>query len=413
MCFRYLVALLTLIPSFVLAQPTDSTYVILISFDGFRYDYVEKYNAPNFKSFITGGTAAKGLIPCNPSKTFPNHYTIITGLYPGHHGLVDNTFLDKKLGLKYEISNRDAVENPAFYNGLPLWQLAQQNGLKTASYFWVGSETPIQGKLPTYYYRYDETVSNEARVDQAIQWLNLPKSDRPQLITLYFSLIDDAGHDFGPNAPELRLAVLQADSILGRLLNGLDTLSMEVDVVITSDHGMRSMETAIETYIILEDLPGYSDTSITWVSNGTHVHVYGDNAQKLKRLKRQLRKTKSYFKVWNGSKTPKKWHYRHYRIGDLFLQANPGNYFLSKAAFQKKQLDGMVPKYWGTHGFDPTFCPEMQGIFYANGPHIRAGIMLPAFENIHIYPLIASLLGLSYPPIDGNPDVLNGIILRN
>ncbi len=396
------------------AQGNDSAYVVLVSFDGFRNDYVEKFDAPNFKKFIKNGTAATGLIPSYPSKTFPNHYTIVTGMYPGHHGLVDNSFYDKTLNRPYSTSNRTAVENPVFYGGLPLWQLAQQNGLKAASYFWVGSEAPVQGQYPDYFYIYDGKVPNEQRVDQTIQWLQMPDSGRPNFISLYFSLIDDAGHTFGPNAVELGREVLAADQILGRLMAGLDTLPLPVHVILVSDHGMLEMQPSKKTYILLEDLPGYADSSLVWVNNGTHVHVYSKTSENLDGLALDLQAGKEHFAVWEKKNLPNQWHYKHPRVGDLLLVAEPGFYFTSKTStYWKKTEAGESLSTWGTHGFDPGICPEMYGIFYAKGPNIQAGKTIPAFENIHIYPLITALLRLPNPEIiDGKPEVLSPI-LRN
>ncbi|MBK8966328.1 MAG: ectonucleotide pyrophosphatase/phosphodiesterase [Saprospiraceae bacterium] len=410
MLFRYFSTLLFFLPYVLPAQSSDGGHVILISFDGFRYDYVEKFDAPNFKKFVADGAAAEGLIPATPSKTFPNHYSIVTGLYPGSHGLVDNTFYDKELGLKYQTSNRTQVENPVFYGGIPLWQLAQQQGLKTASYFWVGSEAPILGQHPSYFFKYDGRVPNRIRIDQAIQWLQLPDTTRPRFITLYFSITDDAGHSFGPNAPELGSAVMEADALLGRLMQGLDTLPVYADVLLVSDHGMLEMETRAETYEILEFLPGYRDSTFTWISNGTHVHIYGSSAEALRKLEITLQENKGNFQVFEGSKTPERWHYRHHRIGDLFLLANPGHYFTTKAMYDKRLKEKAGPQKWGTHGFDPITCPEMQGIFYAKGPNIKAGVKLPAFENVHIYPFIAKLLGIQAPRVDGNTEVLAKIL---
>ncbi|TNE51083.1 MAG: alkaline phosphatase family protein [Bacteroidetes bacterium] len=399
------------------AQSTEPAYVILVSYDGFRSDYVEKYQAPNFQAFIRKGAAAEGLIPSYPSKTFPNHYTIITGMYPGHHGLVDNTFYAKDLGRKYSTSNREVVQDPVFYGGLPLWQLAQQHGLKSASFFWVGSEAPVQGQFPTYYYLYDGSIPNTQRVDQAMQWLQLPDSLRPRLITLYFSLTDDAGHDYGPNSPELEQAVLESDHILGRLMAGLDTIPLPVNVVLCSDHGMREMHTTVETYIVLDDLPGYADTTITWISNGTHVQIYCRDAATCTILEQKLQRQADRFDVHTRNTFPERWRYQHPRVGDILLVAKPGHYFTGKnSRYLKKALEhpGEQLPAWGTHGFDPGACTDMYGIFYANGPQIEPGSQLPAFENVHIYPLVARLLGLSSPAdIDGRLEVLVPVLRKD
>ena len=185
-----LIAVLGFVAIAKTSEKHEPAYVLMISFDGFRHDYVEKYDAPHFKAFIEKGAKAEALTPSFPSKTFPNHYSLVTGMYPGNHGLVDNSFYDEELDVVYRASKRELVENPAFYGGLPLWQLTQQNGMKSASYFWVGSEAPVAGSFPDYYYIYDGSVSNEARIDEVVRWLNLPEEDRPHFISLYFSLVD-------------------------------------------------------------------------------------------------------------------------------------------------------------------------------------------------------------------------------
>ena len=182
------------------AHPQEKQYVLLVSFDGFRNDYPEKFNLPNFQQLKQKSSYSKGLIPSFPSKTFPNHYTIITGMYPGSHGLVDNKFFSPSLQKIYSIPDRSAVQNPDFYGGTPLWQWFQQHGIKTASYFWVGSEAPIQGQFPTYYHIYDQNIPYSKRVDEVMNWFRLPEEDRPQFVTLYFEFVDSAGHRTGTNS---------------------------------------------------------------------------------------------------------------------------------------------------------------------------------------------------------------------
>jgi predicted AlkP superfamily pyrophosphatase or phosphodiesterase len=184
---RLLLLLLTFVVYAAVAQKKSTPYVILISFDGFRHDYVQKFDPPHFKEFIRKGAAADGLIPSFPSKTFPNHYTLVTGLYPGHHGLVDNQFYDPVQLKRYGMGDRKAVLDTTFYGGMPLWQLAHKHGLKSASYFWVGSEVPLRGNYPDYYFPYNQSVPNKDRVDQTIAWLKLPEKDRPHYFTVFLS----------------------------------------------------------------------------------------------------------------------------------------------------------------------------------------------------------------------------------
>lgn len=383
------------------AQPKEKPYVVLVSFDGFRYDYVSRFKPPFFQEFIRKGAAAEGLIPSFPSKTFPNHYTLVTGLYPGHHGLVDNSFYDPDLHRYYAIRDRAAVHDPVYYGGTPLWQLARQQGLKTASFFWVGSEAPIQGTYPDYYFDYDESVPNEKRVGQTIAWLKLPPAERPHFISLYFSLVDTEGHHSGPYSQALHKTVLQADSLLGQLVQGLKTVALPVNVIVVSDHGMMELSNTPKTFVSIPNLFDTRDSSVVYVNGGTQTHIY---TAKVDSLYEVLRKKEEHFKVYKRTEMPAQWHYDHTRAGDLLLVIEPGYYFQDQP-----RRAGPQPTTFGAHGFDPHAEKSMQGIFYAAGPNIKPGTTLPPFENIHVYPFIARLLGLSVPAIDGDADVLRKI----
>lgn len=379
------------------AQPRERLYVVLVSFDGFRHDYVSKFSLPNFQKFIKNGAASDGLIPAFPSKTFPNHYTLVTGLYPGNHGLVDNAFYDKKLGVRFVISNREVVENPIFYGGTPLWQLAQQQGLRTASCFWVGSEAPVQGEYPTYYTLYDHEFPNKKRIDSVMYWLALPEMERPHFITLYFSLVDSEGHATGPNSIELKNATLQADSLLGYLMERLNKSKLPINVILVSDHGMMELPQEEKTWVTLGHLFNTSDSSIILVNNGTHAHIYSAKADSLYTV---LKKKEGKFVVYKKSMLPDRWHYNHERVGDLLIVANPGYQFRMVNRKQKS-----TAPFFGAHGFDPEL-KDMHGIFYAMGPNIQPGKRVPAFESIHVYPFITKLLKLQAPKVDGASSVL-------
>ena len=400
---RYIILVLVIVCHSAVAQKKEKPYVILVSFDGFRHDYISKFNLPNFNAFIKKGAAAEGLIPSFPSKTFPNHYTLVTGLYPGHHGLIDNYFYDKKLNLSYTMRNRDMVENPIFYGGTPLWQLAQQQGLKSASCFWVGSEAPVQGVFPTYYYKYDQDMPNNKRVEQVIDWLKLPKKDRPQLITLYFSLVDTEGHNTGTNSLQLNNTLLRADSLLGQLMHGLTKIKQPVNVILVSDHGMLELKQEASSYITLKDLINLSDTSVITINGGTQAHIYTGQVDS---LYQHLKSKEENFVVYKKSMFPEHWHYDNPRVGDLLIVANPGYYIQTSA-----RVFGNVFKWpvFGVHGYDAAEVKEMNGIFYAAGPNIKSGVRLEAFENVHVYPFIAFVLGLTPPQTDGELQVLKPV----
>ena len=201
---------------------------ILVSFDGMRYDYIEKTNTPNFDSLIKQGVRAKSLIPVFPSYTFPNHYSIATGCYADKHRIIANTFYSKILNKVYSMVNRETVQDSSFYGAEPLWITVQKNGLRSASYFWVGSE--VVGKTPSIYKNYDSGIDFTSRIDSVISWFNLPEEKRPDLALLYFNEPDHTGHKFGPESVDVKDIIVQNDQILGYLLNQINTLSIKDDL---------------------------------------------------------------------------------------------------------------------------------------------------------------------------------------
>ena len=386
----------------------QNPYVILISFDGFRHDYVQKYETPNFDEFIKNGVAAEAMIPSYPSKTFPNHYSIVTGMYPDNHGLVDNSFYDAELDLLYSIGNRQVVENPAFYGGLPLWQLVQQNGMKSASYFWVGSEAPVAGSFPDYYKIYNGKIPNEDRIEQVIDWLRLEEEERPNFISLYFSLVDSQVHATGPNAPETANSVGEADRLLGLLMTQLKSVELPVNVIVTSDHGMNEITPKAEHYIEFKRLrSGLDSDKVMAVNNGAHVQFYlKDLAYKQELLSYLNDFEKSYnYQIFPKEDIPKELNYgTHKRIGDVLIKLNPGHYISSAGRINRAIMNQMCR---GEHGFSPLDTDDMGAIFYASGPDFKRGFTMDKFQNIHVYPLIARILGIKeLPDIDGKFEVL-------
>lgn len=404
--FLFLAGLLSTCP--LIAQQKSVPYVILISFDGFRHDYVKNFNPPNFKAFIGKGSQAEAMLPSFPSKTFPNHYTIVTGLNPGHHGLVDNQFYDRKRHQVYGMRDKAKVADPYYYGGIPLWQLAKQNGLKSASFFWVGSEMSDERRRPDYYFPFDDTVTPQARIDQALAWLALPESERPHLITLYFSFPDHEGHLFGPNAEETRHAVLKADSLLGNLMKGLQSVRLPVNVVIVSDHGMMELTVKQDTYIFFDELINKKDTSVIITNGGTQAHLYIFNQKKRDSVYSLLKSKEKNFQIIRKKDFPERWQYKAARSGDLMIVAEPG-YYIREANWDTYLKTAKLGSKFGVHGYDPGVVTDMKGIFYAQGPNIKSGVVIPVFQNIHVYPFIAGILGLPLPVIDGDPAVLKKI----
>jgi predicted AlkP superfamily pyrophosphatase or phosphodiesterase len=400
--------LCVLVSSLSSAQKNASKpYVLLVSFDGFRHDYVERFNLPNFKKFIREGAAAEGLIPSFPSKTFPNHYTIVTGLYPGNHGLVDNGFYDPDQEKLYSMRNREVVTDSSFYGGIPLWQLAKQNGIKSASYFWVGSELKQDNLHPDYFYQYNQSVPFDQRIDKIIEWLALPEAERPRMITLYFSSPDTESHKYGPVALETKTKVLEMDSLLGVMMSRIDSTKLPVNMVLVSDHGMKELIDKTSTYIYLDELVKTNRT-IKVVNGGTQAHLYTGSKAQSDSLASALNKIAKNFTVVSQKDFPAAWHYNNPRSGDILVIANPGKYLVTgdmQAHIRESNKGGT----FGVHGYDPAKVKDMYGIFYARGPRVEAGKKIGPFQNIHIYPFIALMLDIPLPPIDGNENVLRPI----
>lgn len=382
------------------ARAQETPYVVMVSFDGFRHDYVEQYNLPNFKRLISKGAAAEALIPSFPSKTFPNHYTLVTGLYPGNHGLVDNEFYDPVQKKLYATKNRMMVEDSSFYGGTPLWQLTQQHGMKSASFYWVGSEGRILGSHPDYYRVYDAKVKNEDRIEQTINWLKLPETDRPHFISLYFSIVDHEAHTTGPTSFQTQKILHTADSLLGMLMKKLEKIELPVNIIVVSDHGLYEMKREEKVFRYVNQLININDKSVVFANAGSQVHFY---TKKVDSLYVVLKAEEKNFKVYKQHEFPEHWHYKHSRAGDILIVAEAGTYFLTAP----RELSAWEGKgNFGEHGYDPALTKDMYGIFYAMGPNVKQGIKLKPFENIHVYPFVAKILGLKIPEIDGDVKVL-------
>lgn len=371
-------------------------YVVLVSLDAFRWDFAKKYGAKNLLAMaVHGASAPQGMYPSYPSLTFPNHYTIVTGLYPEHHGLVANSFWNAELTEKYSLSDRAQVENPMWYGGVPLWVLAEQQGMRSACFFWPGSEAAIDGVRPTYYLHYQDTFPNAARVDQVLAWLKRPADQRPHFITLYYPDVDHAGHEYGPDSPQEHAAVLRVDAMIGRLRTGLARLHLPVDLIVVSDHGMTREQ---GPWI---DLDKWADLSKFKTAGSL---LYADNDADAQKAYEQLKIADSRFKVYRRADVPKELHYdSNARIGDPVIVPT-GPVAIRAHAPAAGQPDR--PPEMGMHGLDPQEFPDMMASFYAEGPDIRAGAKLKPFVNIDIYPFIAEILGLEHGPVDGTATVL-------
>jgi len=384
------------------ARWLEAPYVVLVSLDGFRADYLDRFPTPTLVRFANGGARAARMIPTFPTKTYPTHYSVATGMYSEHHGIVGNRFWDPVRHEAYSISDRATVEDGTWYRGEPIWVTAERQGMVAACFFFIGSEAPVDGIRPTHWNRYDASIPNETRVDRVIEWLSLPAATRPHMITLYMSDADDAGHAEGPFSGRTREAVSRVDAMLGRLLEGIEALPHgdRVTVVVTSDHGMMRAEA---------DRAQVLDTT---VFRGIRVSEWGPYAsvviedggpQRARRLRDSLAVALPEADVWLREEVPGRLHYRaDPRIGDLVVLASPGATVV--APDRRPVRDGF------SHGWDNQ-TPDMGAVFLAMGARIRPGAWVDAFESVHVYPLLAELLGLETAEgVDGRLDVLAPIL---
>ncbi len=365
-------------------------YIIMVSLDGFRWDYQSKTATPTIDSIEKYGVKAKSLKPSFPTKTFPNHYTIATGLYPDHHGIVQNTFYDPVLGKKYQIRDRQAVENPVFYDGEPIWVTAEKQGVKTASYFWVGSEAKVKGIQPSIWKKYQHHFPFEQRIDSVISWLQLPGENRPHLLMLYMHEPDHVGHVFGPDSKETARTVHYLDSLMGVLSKKLNTLETanNINLIILSDHGMGNVSS--ERSILIDH---YIDTA--WFNR-----ILGHNPNMLFDVKdefydKALNTLQSieHLTVWEHGKVPENMHYgNNPRTLDFIVVADSS----WSIGFSHDPVN-----YKAAHGYDNNNT-DMHTIFYAIGPAFKKGYESETFENVNIYPLIAEILDITPVETDGS-----------
>jgi len=373
-------------------------YVILVSLDGFRPDYSQRYGARNLLALATrGASAPQGMIPTYPSVTFPNHYSIVTGLYPENHGIVGNSFYDPRRRQRFVYTDRRTSADGSWYGGVPLWVLAERQGMRTACFFWPGAEAAIGGIRPTYNVFYDPRISNERRIDQVVAWLRLPTEKRPHFITVYYGDADSAGHETGTNSRETAQAVRRLDGLIARLVAALALLRLPVNLVVVSDHGMVNTEGPWIDLQRYADLSGFETVGSL---------LYPPNEAAAARVYSRLRGASDKFVVYRRSQLPAHLHYnRNPRIGDpVVIPTGP---YLMRAYGSGNPAE-TTPK--GMHGYDPQSMEAMRGIFYAAGPDIRPGVRVPPFENVHLYPLMAKILGLETEPTDGDLRVLQQLL---
>ncbi len=379
--------------------------IILISLDGFRYDYFEKYAPPTLNKLAKEGVRAKWMIPSFPTKTFPNHYTVATGLYPSHHGIIENNIWD--FGTTFSLGKREEVQNSRWWLGEPVWVTAEKQNLKAGAFFFPGTEAEIAGRRPTFWKEYDGKIPNNDRVDQFLAWIDLPPPERPRLYTLYFSDVDDAGHGYSPDSEETRKAVLTVDENVRRLMDGLKARKIEkkVNVIIVSDHGMAAVDQ--KNAVVMDD---YLDSAKTEriLTTGEIWQIFpkdGLEDQILDGLK-----AIQHAICWRKSEIPERLHYRDSpRIAPIVCSAEEGWFMTSRERYENQKKRADFGRMRGAHGYDNKY-ESMRAIFVGHGKAFKRRKKFDAFENIHVYELMCKILGITPAKNDGDLNRVRGML---
>jgi predicted AlkP superfamily pyrophosphatase or phosphodiesterase len=384
------------------AQPGSgpAPILILVSFDGWRADYINRFPVPNLKALAARGVRARALIPSFPVLTFPNHYTIVTGLYPEHHGIVANAMRDPSMPDRFTMSAPTA-KDPRWWGGEPLWVTAMRQGRRAATMFWPGSEAPIGGLRPTYWKAFDEHLATLDRVTQALDWIARPAAERPSFVSLYFEDVDTAGHDFGPGSPELAAAASHLDDALGKLVAGVHALGLDdrTSIVVVSDHGMTP--TSYERVIYLDALIDMSTVDVQ--ESGSSLQLSPRDGD-VDGLYRRLHGKHPKLAIYKREDVPPRLHYRdNPRIPAIIGVPADG---WSATTGERLVTDEL---HVAAHGYEPT-TPDMGALFVAAGPTLRRGVVVEPFENVHVYDLLCRILKIAPAKNDGRAAMTRGFM---
>jgi predicted AlkP superfamily pyrophosphatase or phosphodiesterase len=377
--------------------------VVLVALDGFHPSYLERAPSRHLRRLAQEGVRARWLVPVFPTVTFPNFYSIATGLYPEHHGIVSNNMRDSALG-RFSLRDQSAVRDPRWWSGPgePIWVTVVRQGKRAATFFWPGSDVAINGVRPTYYKLYDKRVPNAERIRQVLAWLSLPGEQAPALVTLYLGDVDDAGHDFGPDAPQTDSAIARVDSAVGALMTGLEErgLDQRVNLVVVSDHGMARLDP--KQVIYLDD---YIDPATAEVIDQGPFLSLAPRPGFQNQVYRRLRRAHPHLTIYRKSEVPAAYHYReHSRIPPIIGVPDEGWIVTSRRS--AASLQRFTP---GGHGYPPER-ESMRAAFLACGPAFRKRASIEPFQNIHIYALLAEVLRLRPAPNDGALDSVQSLL---
>lgn len=385
-----------------LARADAPPLLVLVSFDGFRWDYPELHGAPTVLELARGGVRASSLVPSFPSKTYPNHYTLVTGLRPEHHGIVANSMRDPVWNAEFSLADRSAVEDGRWWEGLPVWVTAERSGLATGASYWPGTEAEIQGVRPRIWQRFGTAGDDPERVDGILSWLDRPDAERPRLLLVYFSSVDSAGHAHGPRAPETRAAVHHVDAMLARLRAGVAArgLADRTDWVLVSDHGMTDVVPG--QTIVLDEIVDRADVDILDVNI---VGLLAPRPGKVDAVLARLQSAHPHLHAARKEEMPERLHYRaHRRIPEIVAWVDPGWLLATSRPAPGEKTSA------GVHGYDPE-SRDMHGLFVAAGPSYRRGVEIGDVDNVDVYDLLCETLHLPPGPNDGTRALADAVLL--
>jgi predicted AlkP superfamily pyrophosphatase or phosphodiesterase len=378
--------------------------LILISFDGYRADYIERGFSPNLEALARDGVHAAAMRPAFPTLTFPNHYAIVTGLYPDHSGIVHNRIRDPVSGKRFVYSNPKTNWEPFWWLGVPLWVGIERAGRHAATMFWPGSDVAIDGVRPQHWRAFDAAVTPDERVRQVLGWLDLPAAQRPDFVTLYFEQVDHAGHHGGPGSAEVNAALREVDAALGQLLAGLEQrgLADTANLVIVSDHGQAPA--GADRVIVLDDVVDPADIVLDYTGV---LAGFAARAGREAQVENAVLSKHEHMRCWRKGELPARLHYgTSPRIPPLLCLADDGWQIFTRQFMAKP--DVYISR--GEHGYDNAD-PNMRALFVAHGPAFRHGLEVAEFDNVDVYPLLAHVLHIQPAANDGDYDAVKSMLV--
>lgn len=396
---------LLLLACFVSSATIAKTPLILLSIDGFAQHYLELYQPKTLNTMRQQGTSAKALLPVYPSKTFPNHVSIVTGKYPINHGILHNSFFHRDIGEIYSLG--DGKKDTRWLTAKPIWHINEEQGNTSAIYFWPESESVINGDTPTFVEPYNHSVSNKERIDKIIDWLRLPSEQRPNFIAGYFSTVDSAGHDYGEHSKELIKSINELDNLLNDFMHTIEKeFNGDVNVIIISDHGM----TKINKNNVIKWREAIAP-NVKVAKSSTQLYLYSDDQRALAKTKQhfieqQSNHSNAGFNVYEFPNYPEHWHLNKMTKAtpNIIIDAKPSYIFNANHIHIDPE----------THGYDPKGHRELEAIFIATGPAFEKNKVINKFENIHLLPIMTRVLKLKdLQNIDGNYEIANSIVNKH